>query len=120
MRRKTKNASRDQPADSRTANVGDSPAWLRRAGDGVLILVHLQPGARRTDLCGAHGERLKIAVAAPPLVGRANDALTAWLAERLDVPRRQVSVAVGLHSRDKTVRVDAIGAGQVIRCLAGP
>jgi len=73
----------DRRADSRTATRSSGPAWLREDGDGVLLLVHLQPGARRTALCGEHGGRLKIAVAAPPLEGRANDALIAFLAELL-------------------------------------
>jgi uncharacterized protein (TIGR00251 family) len=108
----------DRRADSRTATVGDRPAWLRQDGDGVLIFVHLQPGARRTARCGEHGGRLKIAVAAPPLEGRANEALTAWIAAQLDVPRRHVSVISGLHSRDKTVRADGTDVERVLRCLA--
>ena len=108
----------DRRADSRTAIQSSGPAWLREDGEGVLILVHLQPGARRTALCGEHGGRLKIAVAAPPLEGRANDALIAFLAELLGLPRRQVRVTVGPHSRDKTLRVDGIEASRALRALA--
>ena len=107
----------DRRADSRTAVSADSPAWLREDGDGILIFVHLQPGARRTALCGEHGGRLKIAVAAPPLDGRANDALTVWLADQLDLPRRQVRLVAGQHSRDKTLRADGARASQVLRGL---
>jgi uncharacterized protein (TIGR00251 family) len=93
------------------------PSWLRDEAGGVLILVHLQPGARRTASCGEHGGRLKIAVSAPPLEGRANDALTEWLAGKLDVPRRRVRIAAGEHSRDKSVRVEGVDAGLVQRRL---
>jgi len=109
----------DRRADSRTAASNDGPAWLRADGDGVLIFVHLQPGARRTGQGGEHGGRLKVAVAPPPLEGRANDALVEWIAERLELPRRQVSVAAGLRSRDKTVRARGIVLGQAARLL-GP
>ena len=94
--------------------------WLREQGHGVLILVHLQPGARRTAQCGEHGGRLKVAVAAPPLEGRANDALVEWLAGQLHLPRRQVQLVAGTHSRNKTLRAEGISAHQAQRQLARP
>jgi uncharacterized protein (TIGR00251 family) len=93
-------------------------SWLRDDGDSVLLFIRLQPGARRSALCGEHGGRLKIAISAPPLDGRANDALTKWLAGQLGVARRQVSIAAGAHSREKTVRIDGIGAAGVRQRLA--
>lgn len=107
----------DRRADSRTAIVGGLPAWLRQDADGVLIDVHLQPGARRSAACGEHGGRLKVAVAAQPLEGRANEALVDWLAERLGLPRRQVRLVSGPRSRDKTVRVEGVNADEVGRRL---
>lgn len=109
----------DRRADSRTAVGADIPGWLREVAGGVLIEIHLQPGARRTAVCGEHGGRLKIAVAAPPLEGRANDALIDWVAERLDLSRRQVSLVAGQRSRDKTLRVTGPGPREVLRGLSG-
>jgi uncharacterized protein len=109
----------DRRADSRTVIVDDVPAWLRQDADGVLIDIHLQPGARRNAVCGEHGGRLKIAIAAPPLEGRANDALIEWLAGRLGVPRRQVHLVAGQRSRDKTLRAEGASASHVRRRLAG-
>ena len=105
-------------ADSRTAPATGGPAWLREDGNGVLLFVHLQPSARKTAMCGEYGSRLKIMVAAPPLEGRANEALVAWLAEQLGLPRRLVRVTSGLRSRDKTLRADGIRTEQVLRLLA--
>ena len=85
----------------------------------MLIAVHLQPGARRSAVCGEHGGRLKVAIAAPPLQGRANDALLEWIAGRLDLPRRQVRLLAGQRSRDKTVRAEGVGAATARRRLAG-
>ena len=108
----------DRRADSRTVDAAGLPAWLREDAGGVLLHVHLQPGARRDAVCGEHGGRLKIAIGAPPLEGRANDALVEFLAARLDLPRRQVHLVAGQRSRDKTLRAEAISAGEALRRLA--
>jgi hypothetical protein len=105
-------------ADSRTPHAGAAATWLREDDDGVLILVHLQPGARRTGSAGDYNGRLKIAVAAPPLEGRANDSLCEWLADRLGVPVRRVRIVSGRHSRDKAVRIDGVDVDRVRRLLA--
>ena len=56
-------------------------SWHRRNADGALVVcVHAQPGARRTAVAGLHGEALNIRVAAPALVGRANEALIEFIA----------------------------------------
>lgn len=81
--------------------------WLRRAGDGWTLAVHVQPGAKRSAVAGLHGDRLKVRIAAPALDGRANDALIAFMAEALGVPKRSVSLAAGERSRDKVVAVGA-------------
>jgi hypothetical protein len=107
----------DRRADSRTVTRAGLPSWLREDADGVLIQVHLQPGARRSAVCGEHCGRLKIATAAPPLEGRANDALVEWLAGRLGLPRRQVRLVSGQRSRDKTLRATGIDAAEAGRRL---
>jgi uncharacterized protein (TIGR00251 family) len=65
----------------------------------------VQPGAKRSEVVGLHGERLKIRIAAPALDGRANDALIAFVTEALRVPRRDVSLVSGERSRDKLIAV---------------
>jgi uncharacterized protein len=82
-----------------------APPWLARTAAGWTIAVHVQPGAKRSAVAGVHGERLKLRVAAPPIEGRANAAVIAFIAERLGVPRGQVSVARGERSRDKLISV---------------
>lgn len=83
----------------------------------MLLQVHLQPGARRTEVCGEHGGRLKIAIAAPPLDGRANEALIRWLAVQLGLPRRQLCLVAGQRSRDKTLRAEGANGAEVLRRL---
>src|SRR5438874_8089994 len=84
------------------------PSWYRRQPDGSLAIdVHAQPGARRTELAGLHGDALKIRVAAPALEDRANEALIAFIAERLGVAKRDVILKAGAKSREKRFAVTA-------------
>jgi hypothetical protein len=63
------------------------------------------PRAGRTAVAGVRGGALLVRLAAPPVEGAANDALVAFLADRLEVPRRQVSLVAGTRTRDKRVHV---------------
>ncbi|MGA8146087.1 MAG: DUF167 domain-containing protein [Gallionellaceae bacterium] len=79
--------------------------WYR-SQDGVITLtLHVQPGARRSEVAGLHGEALKIRLAAPPIDGRANEALLRFIADVLEVPLRNVELRQGAQSRHKTVQV---------------
>jgi hypothetical protein len=81
-------------------------SWYRRSAGGVLsISVHAQPGARATEVAGLHGEALKIRVAAPALEDRANEALIEFVAKKLGVARRDVTIASGEKSREKRLEV---------------
>ena len=83
-----------------------APPWLGAARDGSLILaLHIQPGAKATAFAGRYGEALKIRLAAPPIDGRANAALCAFLADFCGVPKSAVSLVSGETSRAKRVRI---------------
>jgi uncharacterized protein (TIGR00251 family) len=79
--------------------------WYRRSGDVLTLTLHVQPGAKRTEVAGLHGEALKIRLAAPPIEGRANEALLKFIAESFDVSLRQVELRQGGQSRHKVVAV---------------
>ena len=91
--------------------------WAARTPDGWLLSVHVQPGAKRTEVAGMHGSALKIRVAAPPVGGKANAALEAFVAERLRVARSRVRVAKGELSREKRIAVSdpAADPGALLR-----
>lgn len=78
---------------------------LRAVADGVTLAVRAQPGAKKTAITGMYGEgaaaQLKIAVHAPPLEGRANAALVAFLAEMFGVAKNRVELVSGELSRSK-------------------
>lgn len=94
------------------------PAWLDAAAGAVVLTIHVQPGAKAAGVAGTYGDALKIRIAAPPVDGRANEALLDFLASRLGVPRRAVSLVAGESSRRKRVRVDGATADAVVARLA--
>lgn len=79
--------------------------WYRRDGESLSLTLHVQPGAKRTEISGLHGEALKIRLAAPPIEGRANEALLRFIADKFGVPMRQVELKQGGQSRHKVVMV---------------
>jgi uncharacterized protein (TIGR00251 family) len=72
----------------------------------LILDLHVQPGASRTEFAGKHGERIKLRLAAPAQDGRANEALIEFLAQYYGVPRRNVRITSGLKSRQKRVVID--------------
>jgi uncharacterized protein len=80
--------------------------WFRLSSDGsILLTLHIQPGASRSECAGRHGDALKIRLAAPPVDGKANAALLAFVAERLGLGRSAVSLKSGQTSRRKILLV---------------
>jgi uncharacterized protein (TIGR00251 family) len=82
-------------------------SWCRLEDGGArwVLTLHVQPGARRTEAAGLHGDALRLRLAAPPVDGKANAELIRFLAEAFDVPRRSVSLISGETSRRKQVAV---------------
>ncbi|WP_133679867.1 DUF167 domain-containing protein [Paludibacterium purpuratum] len=80
-------------------------SWLKSTENGFTLTLHVQPGAKKTEICGEHGEALKIRLAAPPVEGKANSALILWLADCFDVPRRDVTLLSGEKNRHKIVAI---------------
>jgi len=84
---------------------------------GILLQLHVQPGASKTELAGLHGDALKIRVASPPAEGKANRELVRFLAETLGVPRGNIVVVRGESGRRKTVAVQGVSAERADRLL---
>lgn len=90
-----------------------SGAWLRADGVHVVLSLHVQPGARKTEIAGLHGEALKIRLAAPPVDGKANECLIGFLAKTLGIAQRNIELVGGATSRAKRVRVEGLDAESV-------
>ena len=80
--------------------------WFRLAADGrITLTLHIQPGAKKTEFAGLHGDALKIRLAAPPVDGKANEALIKFVAEALGLPKSAVNLKSGQTSRHKVLEV---------------
>ena len=97
--------------------------YLTSLADGAVLLhIYVQPKASKSKIVGIHDGCLKLAVAAPPVDGRANEELARSLARLLGLPGRAVSIHSGDKSRKKKVRVEAAYddvLGRIERILAG-
>jgi uncharacterized protein (TIGR00251 family) len=86
----------------------DATVWLhRRDKAAATLILHVQPGARRTEVAGVHGDALKIRLAAPPVDGKANAVLVEFVAARLGLPKSAVRLVGGQSSRRKILELDA-------------
>ncbi len=81
------------------------------------LLVHVQPRAKQTELVGWHGDAVKVRLAAPPVDNAANDALVAFLADEVGVPRAAIEIVGGLAGRQKRVTVAGLSREEILRRL---
>lgn len=86
---------------------------LRDTPDGCTLPVRVHPGAKRNAITGTHDGAVKISLTTPPTDGRANEALIAFLAERLNIPRSRIALVSGQTSRSKVLRITGLNATEV-------
>ena len=91
---------------------------VQESEKGIVFAVKVQPRARRNAVIGAVGDALKLAVTAPPVDGRANQAVIEFLAELFEISRDSVTIASGETSRNKVVRIAGISKHAVEAKLA--
>lgn len=85
----------------------------RQTREGVLLTLHIQPGAKKTEYMGLHGDALKVRVAAPPVEGAANETLCAWLAGLFTVPKHAITIQAGQTGRRKLVLLKGVALDAV-------
>jgi uncharacterized protein (TIGR00251 family) len=95
---------------------------LRGSADGVTLAVRAQPGAKKTAIAGIYGDeakaQLRIAVQAPPVEGRANEALIAFLAKTFGLPKGAVALVSGELSRNKVFLLRGVTMARATTALA--
>ena len=91
--------------------------FARDIPDGCTLNVRIHPGARKNAITGTHDSALKISLTTPPVDGRANEALIAFLAEALQIPKSRIALLTGQTSRTKTLRITGKSAAEVQAAL---
>ena len=79
--------------------------WWRPTAGGVLVSVRVTPGARRSEIIGITDGRLRLRIAAPPVDGKANEAIRRFVADAFGVRRAAVTIVAGDRGREKSVRI---------------
>jgi len=92
-------------SDASPSKARAGQQWAEVSGDALRLRLRLQPGAKVSRVVGYHGDRLKIAIAAPPADGKANAALIKWLSSELGLTQKAVEIVAGLTTRDKQVLI---------------
>jgi uncharacterized protein len=93
-------------------------AWIRASCGRVLLNVWLQPRAAKTYVVGVHDDALKIKVTGPPVEGKANAELLAFLAGLLDVPVGGIALRRGSTGRRKLIEIDGLSVDEARRLLS--
>jgi uncharacterized protein (TIGR00251 family) len=86
---------------------------IRESANGISFAVRVQPRASRNAVAGQMGDAVKIALTAPPVEGKANEACIEFLAKLLGVARSSVTIAAGETGRNKVIRVAGVTAAHV-------
>ncbi len=81
---------------------------LRETAEGVTFAIKVHPRARKNAVTGVVGDALKLALTAPPVEGRANQAVIEFFAELFEIPRSSVTIASGASSRNKVVKIAGV------------
>lgn len=79
--------------------------YARWDNQDLILTCHIQPGAKKSELAGVHGERLKIRLQAPPVEGKANSELVRFLSKLFAVSKQAITIESGELSRQKRVRI---------------
>src|SRR5438270_8095307 len=86
---------------------------IQESPKGITFAVKVHPRARKDAITGTVGDALKLAITAPPVDGKANQAVIEFFADLFAIARSSVTIASGEISRNKVIRVSGISAEQV-------
>ena len=95
------------------------PSWIQEHGDGIVIMVKVQPKASRACLGEEAGGRLKVRLNSPPVEGKANKELIELMAKRLGIPKSSVSLVKGDKGREKSLLCKGLTLKKAAKLLRG-
>ncbi len=91
--------------------------WFTESSEGITLAVKVVPRAKRDEIVGVEGDALKVRLTAPPVEGKANEALVKFLAKKLDVRRGDIEILHGETGRHKLVRVRGLSAERLKKVI---
>jgi uncharacterized protein (TIGR00251 family) len=83
----------------------------------LFLKIHLLPRAAKDEICGVHGDAIKVKVTAPPIEGKANMALQRFIAKKLNLAYSHVEIMAGKRSREKILKISGISRAAVEKAL---
>ena len=90
---------------------------VRDTAQGAQFALRVQPRASRNAIAGVMGDAVKLAITAPPVDGKANQAVVEYLAELFDVAKSSIAIVSGESGRNKLIAVRGLSAEQVRKAL---
>ena len=112
-----KNHRQNKKNDSGKTPLPNEASYIEALGKDSLLRLRVQPRASKTRVVGMLDDRLKIALAAPPVNGKANQELISFLAKKLSLAKMAITVVKGQNSRMKSVRIHGLDADSVLKLL---
>jgi len=79
--------------------------WLTQTKNGFRLAVQVSPNAKKSEIILDDGDTLRIRLHAQPIDGKANEALIAFLAKKLRVPKRQINITHGTSAKKKLLEI---------------
>ncbi len=92
--------------------------WLQETKDGVVLTVKAVPRAAKSEIAGIDDEWLRVRIKAPPVDGKANEALVKFFAEFFSLPKGSVSIVSGDTARLKRIKISGLAAGKAKEALS--
>jgi uncharacterized protein (TIGR00251 family) len=91
---------------------------VTESSKGISFSIRIHPRARKNAITGVIGDALKLALTAPPVEGRANQAVIEFFAELFEIPRSSVTITSGETSRNKKVKIAGLTRAAIVARLS--
>lgn len=81
---------------------------LKKNGDGIVFSIQVQTRSSKNEICGIHGDLIKVKLTSPPIDGAANEGLIKFLSDKLDVSKWQIEIVRGHKSKNKLIKISGV------------
>ncbi len=92
-------------------------SFVKKYKDGLLIKIHVQPKAKKDEIVGIQGDTLKVRIKAPPIKGKANEALQKFLSKLLKISKSSIEIVSGETSKQKSIYIKGRTLEDIEKCL---